>query len=81
MNAQGIVIAAGTVSFFGNMKEQGTVPSNTIPIVFGTTMLAIGAGLVSGPLSEPVKWLAVLMLLTALIRYVPSFSKKGKNNG
>jgi hypothetical protein len=85
MGPVGIIVLAGTVSYAGNVKESGTpFPSNSPKIVVGTALLAIGAGLVSGAFVEPVKWLAILMLITALVRYVPSFSttpKKGKKNG
>lgn len=78
MRAEGLVIAAGTVAFFGSMKEAGGIPDNTPRIAVGTIILAIGAAFVgSGELSGPVKALAWLMLLAAIVRYVPKFSKKG----
>lgn len=82
MNAEGIIIASGTVAFVGSMKKAGRVPDNTVPIIFGTSVLAVLASLTrNSPIAEPVKWLAILMLLSAVIRYVPAFNTKGKKNG
>lgn len=80
MSPDGIVLGAGSIAFLGSMKEAGGLPPNGIRIIFSTTILAVVASIAAdGPLREPVKMLAWLMVIAALIRYVPKFSvKKGK---
>lgn len=83
-NATGIVLAAGTVSFLGNMKQAGAFPPNGVRVITATIILTILASIADNSvLAKPAKWLAILMLLSALLAYVPYFSntKKGKKHG
>ena len=74
----GLVMVAGTIAFLGSMKEAGGFPPNGARIVFATMVLTVVVSVFdNGALTQPVKWLGVLMVLAALIRYVPKFSKKG----
>lgn len=86
--AGGLVLGAGGVAFLGSFKEAGGFPSNGYAIIAGTTALTFLASVTDkGPLSGPVKALAALMLLVAILRYVPGLRKstslkmKGKRNG
>lgn len=74
--APGIIAASGVVTFLANFKEQGGYPVKQAPaIMVGTILLMILASFASKtPLAEPVKWLAILMLITAVIRWVPALS-------
>jgi uncharacterized membrane protein YphA (DoxX/SURF4 family) len=75
MNAVGVFSLAGGLAYVGNVKEQKSAfPSNTPRIIIGTALLAFGASLVTGRWTKPVTWVAVLMLISVAVRYVPSFS-------
>lgn len=83
-SSDGLIIAAGTVSFIGNMKEASGFPPNGVTIIGATAALAIVAALTKGtPVEQPFVAFAALALLAAVYRYVPAFRniKKGKNNG
>jgi hypothetical protein len=85
MNAEGIVLGAGGLAFVGSFKEAGGFPSNGYAVISGTAVLAFLAATVKGgALEGPVKALAGLMLLAALMRYVPTLTntaRKKKTNG
>lgn len=76
----GLVMIAGAIAFFGSMKEAKMFPSNGVRIIFATMILAVVISLFDhGSFQRPVKWLGFLMIISALIRYVPKFNtKKGK---
>jgi hypothetical protein len=80
MSPDGVVIGAGTIAFVGSMREAQAFPPNGVRIIVSTGLLAIAASIAgNGPLRQPVTLLAWLMVITALIRYVPYFNtKKGK---
>jgi len=86
MNAEGLILGAGGLAFVGSFKEAGGFPSNGYAVVSGTAALAFLAATVKGGSIEgPVKALAGLMLLAAMLRYVPTLTnmkvKKVKKNG
>lgn len=83
MNAEGLVLGAGGLAFVGSFKEAGGFPSNGYAVISATAVLAFLASTSKGsPIEGPVKALAGLMLLAAVLRYVPGLSnvktKKGK---
>ena len=81
-NATGLVLGSGVIAFAGNFKQAGGWPSNGVNIIVGTTALAILASIADNSvLAEPAKWLAILMLLSVLIRYVPKFTQKTAKKG
>lgn len=85
-SAEGMVMASGALAFAGSFKEAGGFPSNGYSVIAGTAMLTFLASLTrNSPISQPVKALAVLMLLAAAIRYIPGLAKtsntRGKRNG
>jgi hypothetical protein len=74
----GLAGLAGTIAFLGSMKEAKSFPPNGVRIIFATLMLVVVVSLFDrGPLASPIKALGMLMVLGALIRYVPKLSKKG----
>lgn len=93
MNASGTYLAAGGLTFIGSFKEANGWPSNGYAVIAGTTALTFLASLTDGtPAGKAVKWLGILMLLTAAIRYIPVLTnnktkahttkiKKGKTHG
>lgn len=81
MSAETLLIAAGGVTFAGNMAKAKSFPPNGVAIVAATVALVILASATKNtPLSGPVKALAGLMLLVAVYVNVPAFTK-GKTNG
>lgn len=80
MNAPGIIASAGGLALAGSFVKAKGFPSNGYAIVVGTLGLAFFASMVgdNSPITKPVRALAWLMLLAAVIRYVPGFSKTGK---
>ena len=77
--ADALILGAGAVSFFGNMKERGGFPSNAFPIIGGTIGLAVLSSFTNGTLIYPaVKALAALILLVAIIRYIPGLTNTRK---
>lgn len=85
MNAEGLVLGAGGLTFVASFKEASGFPSNGYAVIAGTTVLAFLASTVKGSALEgPVKALAGLLLLSALLRYVPTLTatpKGGKKHG
>jgi hypothetical protein len=86
MGAEGMILAAGGLAFAGSFKESGGFPENGYAIMGGTVGLVFLAATVkNSAIATPVKWLAILMLLGAAMRYlpviVPSSGRKGKANG
>lgn len=82
-SAAGLVVLAGAVAFFGNMKIDKAFPKAGLRIITATIALAIILSLLdNGRLSPVARGLAGLMLLAAVIKYVPILSNsKGKKNG
>lgn len=80
MNAPGIVASAGGLALTGSFIKAKGFPPNGYAIIVGTLALVFLTSVVgdSSPISKPVKALAGLMLLAAVIRYVPGFSKPRK---
>lgn len=81
----GLVIAAGTTAFIGNWKKEDGFPETGYTIIAATIALVFIASFTSGTAFEkPAKAAAGLMLLTAVIKYVPGLmttKSKGKKNG
>jgi hypothetical protein len=78
-SAAGLVMIAGTIAFLGSMREAKMFPPNGVRIIFSTMALAVVISLFErGSLAPAVRALGYLMILTALVRYVPKFSTKGK---
>lgn len=78
-SAAGYLVAAGLVTFLGNFKQQGGYPSNTPKVFLGTSVLAVGAAFASKtPIAEPVRWLAIITLMVAVIKWVPVLSNSKK---
>jgi hypothetical protein len=78
-SAAALVMIAGTIAFLGSMREAKMFPPNGVRIIFSTLALAIVLSLFDHSRFSPiVRGVAGLMVLTAVIRYVPKFSKKGK---
>jgi len=74
--ADGLVLLTGGVAFAGSFAEEGGFPSNGYAILGSTAALTFLASLSNGtPISPAVKGLAGLMLLGAVYRYVPAFTK------
>lgn len=82
-SAAGLTIIAGVLAFFGNMKIDKGFPKAGVRIVAATILLAIIMSLFDkGRLSPVARGLAGLMVLAAVIKYVPVLSNtKGKKNG
>lgn len=82
--AESMVLGAGGIAFLGSFKEASGFPSNGYAVIAGTTALVFLAVTTRGTALEgPAKAMAGLMLLVALIRYVPGLrgqmkTKKGK---
>ena len=70
--AESLIMGAGGVAFLGSFKQADGFPSNGYAIIAGTTALVFLASTTRGSaLEKPVHAAAALMLLVALIRYVP----------
>jgi hypothetical protein len=81
-SAAGLVGIAGTTAFFGNMKIDGGFPKAGVRIITATILLMIIVSLFdNGKFSPIARGLGYLMVLSALVTYVPKFSTKGKKNG
>jgi hypothetical protein len=79
-SAAGLVMLAGAIAFFGNMKVDKGFPKAGAKIITATILLAIILSLFdNGRLSPVARGIGYLMVLSALVRYVPKFSnQKGK---
>jgi hypothetical protein len=79
-SAAGLVLLAGAIAFFGNMKVDSGFPKAGTRIVAASLLLAIILSLFDNSRFSPIaRGLGYLMVLTSLIVYVPKFStKKGK---
>jgi hypothetical protein len=78
-SAAGLVMLAGAIAFFGNMKVDKGFPKAGARIITATILLAIILSLFdNGKLSPIARGIGYLMVLSALVRYVPKFSTKGK---
>lgn len=74
-NADSMILAAGGVALAGNFKIEGGFPTTGYTIVGATVALTFLASTVKGSaLESPVKAAAGLMLLVALIRYIPGLA-------
>jgi len=85
-SAEGLVMGAGGLALAGSFVEEKGFPSNGYKVISATIVLTLLASMVSkGPMAGPTKALAALMLLGAVYRYIPAFTKKapkkGKSNG
>lgn len=79
-SAAGLVMLAGTIAFLGNMKVDKGFPKAGVRIVTATIVLSIILSVFdNGKLSPIARGIGYLMVLSAVIAYVPKFSnKKGK---
>ncbi len=79
----GIILAAGGLSFVGNFAKAKGFPPNGYAIVGGTIALAFIVSLASTtPLKPAVRAFTILVLLVAIARYVPGLYKnRSKANG
>lgn len=76
-SAAGLVIIAGSIAFLGNMKLDKSFPKDAFRIIASTLILAVIISFFdNGKLSTPTRWLGYLMVLSALIRYVPAFNTR-----
>lgn len=81
-SAAGLIMLAGLIAFLGNMKVDRQFPKAGVRIITATVVLAIVMSLFdNGRFSPIARGLGYLMVLAALVRYVPYFSKKGKTHG
>jgi hypothetical protein len=79
VNADGMLIGAGTLSFAGNMKLSGGFPENGYNIVGGTVALVFIASFTKdGYLAKPMKAFAFVCLLAAAMYYVPVLLPTGE---
>lgn len=75
-SAEGLIIATGATAFASNFKESGGFPSNGYGIIGATIALVFIASFTAkGSFEKPIRALAALMLLGAVYRYVPAFTK------
>lgn len=79
MNADSLMLGAGSIALAGSFKEAKGFPPNGWAIVGGTVALAFLFALAkSGPLAGPTRGLAGLMLLVAIYRYTPGLFNRKK---
>lgn len=83
MTSEGMIMGAGGLAFVGNYVKQGRFPENGYGIITATVALVFLATFAKGSRIEPVvKAFAGLMLLAAVYRYIPAFTKqRKKSNG
>ena len=86
-NPDGMVLLAGGLAFTGSFIKSGGFPENGYAIIGGTVGLSFVVSLASEtPLKPAVKAFTILVLLVAMITYIPGLSakstkRKKKNNG
>jgi hypothetical protein len=81
MSADGMTLAAGTVTFLGHMHKEGQFPEQGVSIITATIALTLIAAATRGtPIEPPFKAFAALGLLVAIYVHVPAF-RKDKRNG
>lgn len=77
--ASNLTLLAGGIAFAGNYKESGGFPENGYTIIAATaTLVVIFAMANRTAFAGPLTALAGLMVLGAVYRYIPAFTK-GKN--
>lgn len=78
----GMILAAGGINLAGAFKKAGGFPSEGYAIVAATIALAFLVSLSADTvIGKPVKAFAGLTLLVSIIRNVPAFTGKVKDNG
>lgn len=85
-NPDGMVLLAGGLAFTGSFIKAGGFPENGYAIVAGTAGLAFVVALASQtPLKPAVRAFTILVLLVAIMTYIPGLTKpakrKKKENG
>lgn len=74
MNVQSEILLAGSIVFVGTWAEGGTLKPT---IVFGTLIAAIGTSVVSDMNESLGLVMATIILVGAMLRYVPPLLAKG----
>lgn len=78
--ASNLTMLAGGIAFAGNFKESGGFPENGYTIIAATATLTVIFAMTNRTaFAQPTAALAGLMVLAAVYRYVPAFTKGKKS--